>query len=236
MFQKKYLVVLVLSFLPLLLSAQGVTVNSNPPGAEVTLEGDMTVNGLTPVVFMNGLEGKYRLTISEYGYEDYSRWVFLHPDRSIDLTVTLKSKTRFKAALRSMFIPGWGQMYAGQKTKGVFFTLLAAGAASFYLIADNDYNDKFDYYEETLNRYNRATTFEERDVLYRTLSDSRKDAYDAETLRNISIGSLAAIWGVSFLDALLFFPGEKGNVVENSLTVKPDARNGGAQLVFSHKF
>jgi len=236
MFQMKYLYVTALLLLPAVLPAQGITVNSNPPGAEVILDGDVTVHGLTPANFANGLEGKYRLTVREYGYEKHSRWVFLHPDRPLELTITLNPKTRFKAALRSAVIPGWGQVYADQKTKGFLFTFMTAGAAAFYFIADNYYDDKIDKYNDMLSLYNEATTYEERDALYTRLADSKKDAYDAETLRNISIGTVATIWGLSLLDALLFFPGERGNVVVNSLAIKPDARNGGAQIVLSHNF
>jgi len=216
--------------------ASGLIVNSNPPGATAILEGPVTLNGLTPVSFPSELQGKYKLTVKEKGYETYHQNLFLLPDKSVDLTLSLKPKTRFKASLRSLIIPGWGQMYSGQKTKGVFFTLLAAGATGFYFIANDDYNSKYDDYRSTLSDYNGATTVADKETLYNRLAASKKDAYDAEDTRQIAIGTVAAVWGLSLIDILFFFPSERGNVATNSLSIKPDYTDGGAQLVFTHTF
>jgi hypothetical protein len=210
--------------------------NTNPPGADALLEGEVIANGLTPTVFPGELQGKYKLTVKEYGYETYRQTLFLHPDRPLELTLNLKPKTRFKAALRSLIIPGWGQSYSGQKAKGLFFTLLAAGSAGFYFAADNKFDDKLADYNRIHSEYDAALSESEKIDLYNALASSRQSAYDAENRRMIAIGAIIAVWGLNLADIILFFPQEKGNITVNSLTLKPTPDDSGLELVFSHKF
>ncbi len=216
--------------------SSSLILNTNPPGAEALLEGEVIASGLTPTAFPGELQGKYRLTVKERGYETYRKTLFIHPDQPMELTLSLKPKTRFKAALRSLIIPGWGQSYCDRKAKGVFFTLLGAGAASYYFIADNRFNDKLEDYNRINSEYYATTSESEKINLYNALVSSRQNAYDAENRRLIAVGALIAVWGLNFADILLFFPNEKGNVTVNSLTLKPNLNVDGIKLVFSHKF
>ncbi len=217
-------------------SSSGLTVSTHPPGARVILAGDMTIKGLSPIGFPGELQGKYKLTVREDGYETYRQTLFLHPGRPMELTFSLKPKTRFKAALRSLIVPGWGQIYSGRTGKGVFFTILAAGTAGFYFIANDDFNEKLDDYNRINSRYKNAGTEAEKAALYSLLGNAKQEAYDAESKRLIAIGGIIGLWGLNLIDALFFFPQEKGNVTVNSLTIKPNPNYGGAQIVFSHRF
>ena len=214
----------------------GLVINSNPPGASVLLDGALSIDGLTPMRFPSELQGKYKLTLKQFGYETYRKTLFLQPDKPMELNLDLKPKTKFKATLRSIIIPGWGQMYGGQTTKGVMLTMLAIGATGFYFIADNKYNNRLDDYQSIQTAYNTAATDSEKIQIYSLLATAKKNAYDAEGRRQIAIGTVAAVWGLGLIDILFFFPRERGNTAVNSLTIKPDTENGGAQLVLSHRF
>jgi PEGA domain/Family of unknown function (DUF5683) len=240
MLSKWKLAVVILCLLPLAAMAQeqpkGFSVDSSPPGAEVSLIGAITLNGLTPVRFTQALEGNYQVRVKKYGYETYKSSVFLQADRDMNLTVRLSPKTRFKAAARSLLIPGWGQSYTEQKTKGAIFMIMAAGAIASYLIADADFKDKNDHYKLISSEYDNATSYEEKVRLYPQLGTAKKDAYDAENIRRITIGATVAVWGLNLLDVLFFFPEETGSLSVNSIGLKPDLKSGGAQLVLSHRF
>ncbi len=240
MLSKGNLVVIILLFLPLSLLAQqsnsGLTVSSNPVGAEVFLKGDLILSGISPVTFTQGIRGKYNVIVKKYGYETYHSSVYLQPDKAASLNIQLKPKTRFKALARSFIIPGWGQCYSDQKFKGGCFFVLAAGAVSAYFIADADYDDKVHHYENTLGRYQRATLYDDKSTLYQELSSARKDAYDAENLRRITIGAAIAVWGLNLLDLLFTFPEENGSYSVNSLSLKPDLQNGGGTVQLTHRF
>ncbi len=130
-----------------------VTVTSNPSGATVMLSGDMTVAGVTPAIFTQRLAGYFKITAYRDGYENYNSSVLLSGRDATTIDVKLKPKTRVKAALRSIVIPGWGQQYYGAKAKGnvMFVSALVAGATAgiMHLRFDNKRDDYLDF----LKRY-----------------------------------------------------------------------------------
>ncbi len=220
------------AILPVLLSAavssaqeaaQGdLTVRSNPQGALVTLSGEMVVSGVTPVRFRQLLIGKYAVKVECSGYENYSSRAFLDPSRPMSIDIKLTPKTRYKAALRSLVIPGWGQYYAGQRKKAFALTVLTVGSALVYLVSDNDFADKNDEYEAVRLQYAAAGTTAERRRLWPALQTSREDAYNAETARQVTLGVLAGCWGLSLLDALLFFPDERADIRVKGFGIHPE--------------
>lgn len=238
MLTKGILAFLILYLLPAVAIAQGggLSVDTSPPGAEVKVAGAVTVSGLTPIKFMPGLEGNFKVTIKKYGYDTYKSAIFLQAGREVALTVKLKPKTRFKAAARSLFIPGWGQAYTEQKTKGFVFALLALGTIGYYFRTDSDFNDDNDRYESMLRDYNATGSFEEKERLYPLLQDARKVAYDSENKRRIAIGAAIAAWGINLIDILFFFPEERGSTLINSISLQPDINSGGATVALTHRF
>ncbi len=212
----------------------GLVVNSNPPGAQVVVKGDAELAGVTPTRFQQRLIGTYNITVKKSGYESYSTKLVLDPSREATVDATLTPKSAMKAGLRSLFIPGWGQRYSEKKTKGYLFTIGAALAAGGFLIADGNFNNKFDDYEIALDRYNNATTDERRRQLFPELQSAQNHAYDAENMRRVAIGVFAGVWALNVLDALLFFPhdhdDEEITTQKLSITPQTDFNTVGVQL------
>ena len=50
-----------------------ITVTTNPPGAQVSFDGVSLLSGISPVVFTQPIEGKYKLIIRKSGYDTYSK-------------------------------------------------------------------------------------------------------------------------------------------------------------------
>ncbi len=198
-----------------------VAITSNPPGALATLEGEATVSGVTPARFRHLLIGDYRLVVRMYGYETYSTRVYLDPTRTMEFSVNLAPKTRVKAALRSMIIPGWGQYYSDQKTKAWTLALLAAGSAAAYLIADSRFDDKFDEYQTRLREYDATSSVDELHRLHPGLMAAQRDAWDAENARRVTIAVNVGVWALNVLDNLIFFPHHPEGFRVKGLTVKP---------------
>lgn len=115
--------------------------------------------------------------------------------------VTLKSTTapavryivlpdpRIEAAWRSLFVPGWGQRFKGQKAKGKIFSIAAATFASATIAS------------HLLRR--RA----EKDYLAATDKNELNVRYDAfnryHLLRNNLALALGIVWSSQVLDALI---------------------------------
>jgi len=193
----------------------GLVVNSSPTGAEVTLDGEARLTGVTPVFFSHGLPGRYELTVSKFGFEPYSASVIIPDSRVASLDVRLTPKTRLKTALRSLFVPGWGQWYSGRKSTGLGFLALTVIGGVAATVTEIDYNDKRDAYDRLKTEYDLALrdgTIDEVTAIRPALSEAHGGAYDAETRRRIAFAALGSVWAVSFLDAVLFFPSSDASV------------------------
>lgn len=207
-------------------TAGNLLVKSDPPGAEVTLNGEAIVSGITPVQFFHTLIGEYDITIKKHGYESYHTKVVLDPSKQMELNISLSKKTRIKASARSLIIPGWGQRYAGNKFRGNLYTFLAIGTAIGYYFADQDFDREYDRYKVLEKEFDKVRTSgnqSELNRIYPLMIAQQDKAYDKENIRRAAIGSVIAVWGISFIDALFFFPEEKGTFSVKSLSISPEA-------------
>jgi hypothetical protein len=220
-------------------AAKGLDVRSYPQGAQVTLTGEVMVSGITPATFNHTLVGDYKLELRKYGYETYRTHVTLDPAKLTEINVRLSPKTRFKAAARSFIIPGWGQRYTDQKSKGLLFTALAVGSVAAYLIADHDFDDKREVLNDRLRQYDRAYrsgSYDEVVRSYDELDAAQGEAYDAENTRRITIGAVVGVWCLNLVDALFFFPEERTTFSVKGLAVGSSGRPGEVGLSVSMGF
>lgn len=110
-------------------------------------------------------------------------------EQQVSVRYLVVEDTRPAAALRSMVLPGWGQFYKGEKKKGIVLsTLWGVGVVGTVLahIARNNAED--DYLAETDPQKigSRFSTFN-----------------NYHKLRNSLAAFSAAVWVVSYLDAIL---------------------------------
>ncbi len=204
----------------------GVAVVSDPPGAEVVLDGEATITGVSPVQFNQPLIGDYTLRVKRRGWETYTTHLVLDPTKQLNVNVNLSPKTRFKAGVRSFVIPGWGQKYTDQNGKAWLFATLAVGAGVAYLVADNQFDHKYDTYEARLRDYDSIAvdgTQPELQAAWNRLRSAQDKAYDAENVRRATIGAVIGVWAVNMLDVLFFFPDERGTFSIKGVAIAPEA-------------
>ncbi len=208
---------------PLLAQSAGPAINvtSEPSGATVILTGELTVAGVTPTSFSQRLAGLYKITAFREGYETHNSSIVFSGRDATSINIQLRPKTRVRAGVRSLIIPGWGQRYSGAKTKG---TLMTAGAliggltvGILHLKFDSERDEYFDF----LNQYNSKRTVAEREAMLPQLYQEQKEAYDAEQARNLGGAILAGFWIYNFLDAVLFFPDYGIQVSGANLSLEP---------------
>lgn len=203
----------------------GLVITSVPSGVTVFFEGEFNLTVTTPATLPLSLRGRYKIKALKEGYEDWSTNIWLDGTTSKLLSITLVPKTRLKGALRSAFIPGWGQYYYGEKKKAFLFSLSTLGTVIAYVVADADFSDKNDAYIQAKNDYNSARSTEEKFRLKQVLDLKQREAYDAENLRRTTLVLLAAAWGFNFIDALVFFPTSKdGLSISSSISLAPEDR------------
>lgn len=216
-----------------------LTVRSDPQGAFVKLEGGAVVSGVTPARFRHLLIGDYELTLKKDGYETYKTVIELDPSKQMEMDIRLAPKTRFKTAVRSMFVPGWGQMYAGKKTKGVAFFSLTVLAGVGYLFADDEWNYRYDEFARLRDEFDSLSVEGNVEDLQRMYPDfvlAQEKAHDAETVRRVVIGVGIGIWALNVIDALFFFPEQRGTFTVKGLSLTPSADTEQVGLKLSMEF
>ena len=202
----------------------GVTVKTDPPGAQVILSGEARVSGVSPVHFNQPLIGDYELKVVRPGFESHTSHLILDPTRHTAVDVPLSRKTRFKGLVRSTVIPGWGQWYGDRKGKATMFALLMVGSGVAYLVADDYFDDKYDDFEARRSEFDslRASgTRPELEAAWVRLNEAQDEAYDAENIRRVTIGAAIGVWAVNLLDILFFFPDERGTFSIKGIDVSP---------------
>jgi len=205
--------------------------NTNPTGATVYLKGDFELVAKTPANLPSTLTGLYKAKITRPGYESWKGELTFVPGNSNNVNIELKRKTRFKAGLRSLLIPGWGQIYSGNTVRGGLITLSAAVAAGGLYWLDKDYQDKrSDYDIASEAYYNSSSSIDEKNRLKSIMDKQQRRAYNAETDRRNAFYILAGVWTYNLLDAVIFFPDG------DSYYPAVSAIDGGAGLTYTFRF
>ena len=91
------------------------------------------------------------------------------------------------AGYRSLIVPGWGQFYKKNNTKGVLFLAGAIGSVGGFIYADNKHS------------FNMNRSLETNDLTLK--KQFVQKAGDFTTIKNITLGAAAAIWIWNVIDA-----------------------------------
>ena len=192
-----------------MVTAQGggnLQVTTNPSGALVTLNGDLTLSGITPVRFDRTLVGRYQVEVTRDGFERFHSTAYLSESLMTKLDIKLVPKTRVKAFFRSLVIPGWGQRYYGNATKSALLLLGTVAAAAGYVVVKDDYDSKVDVYNDRIADRAVATRWADLPRLDREVRDAQRKANDAEDRLNVVTAIGVGIYAFNLLDAFLLFP------------------------------
>ena len=130
------------------------------------------------------------------------------------LLIRLSPKTRGKAAIRSLFFPGWGQVYGEHKLKGTFISAIQLGLGIGTLFAINSYNDAQDDFERALSNFELSKSQD----AFRALQDKESSAEEAYNLRNTMLIVTGVFWVYNLFDSIVFFSNKGVHIdIESSL-------------------
>ena len=122
------------------------------------------------------------------------------------LAKTSKPKTRGGALMRSLFVPGFGQLYSGNKLFGFAFLGLEAGLIGMAAKSSGDYSTAKSDYDAQLVNYQSATdptAIAEYKSLVESARASMNTANDQMTVFSVAAGG---VWLVSAVHAYLTGP------------------------------
>ena len=117
-----------------------------------------------------------------------------------------KPKTKVGALMRSLVIPGFGQIYSGKKGSGFTILLLEAGFIGMAAKSNNDYLAFQTEWNTQLVNYQSATV--PADIAdYKVLVDqARSDMMDSNDQLNLFIYASAGLWAINTIHAFLVGP------------------------------
>ena len=216
--------------------SHNVRITSNPPGAMVYIEGSMV--GITPCELKFDMIGEYRVRAYKKGYENWTSNVFFSDRNNSPLNIKLSSKTRLMAAIRSIIVPGWGQRYCDNKTKGIIIELVQTGSIISSIVYEVKYRNAVETYNDALKNYNiHKNNFQKHDIYRSIVEDKYSNINSFYKTRNIFLLTAGAVWLYNILDAIFMFPTYHERVLgENSLSSAYQIYNGAPQIVISKTF
>lgn len=191
-----------------------VSVSGEPKGAAVVMN-DTVKLGVLPISTKLAM-GTYNFKIKAKGYHQNAGLLTIDRDQDYSLNLNLRRKSRTRAAISSMFLPGSGQRYSNRPLMGTFYLLAGISSLSLTSVsifkkvdARKAYDDRWSDYQSANNAVDAEAKYIESGIAYNELDARNKDLKTAITIA-------AAVWSVNFLDAIVFFPGKPKVKVEPS--------------------
>ncbi len=123
----------------------------------------------------------------------------------------MRPKTAAASTVRSLIVPGWGQIYKEQPGKGItaFAIAVAAGAGIYY--TNRQTSSAVDNYEKAKLAYDHAVAPNQISASYRQMNDKWSEADRWKTTRNSLAIGLGGVWLLNVVDAALGFPLDRDN-------------------------
>ncbi len=209
------------------------TLDANPSGPTIALEGTERILGATPLLIPAPLTGAYQLGVIEPGFER-SRGEVVFAAREGRVTLErFDQGLAGKRALRSVFLPGLGQLSAGESTRGWSFFSAALALGIGTLIAEKDFLDARDDVR-SLASAPSGLSQEEGDARTIARLTAERDQNSAYRLRNALGGATAAVWGLSVLDAAFFVPSFEARLIKpDLLTIRAHRKTSAGRAIRS---
>jgi hypothetical protein len=173
-----------------------------PPATQVLLDGEPI--GETPRPSIAMTEGDHIVDFSKKYFETDHQLLSFAPDNQTNTPVWDPiPKTRGKAIVKSIMIPGMGQRYYEQRSKGTLFMVSQAASLGVLVIGALQVSDKKDTYTLALDEYNQATDLTQENATWVKLDAAYDDLHDAERLHNTFAGIAIGIYALNLVDMLL---------------------------------
>ena len=139
--------------------------------------------------------GKHQFKVKRKGYYTYNEDIIINTSELLNQNVQLEPKSKGKARLMSVLLPGTGQLYYGTVGKGLIFTGISLGLAYSTFFYNDSFSKSWDQFNIDLENYRNAKTISEIEQAKKTKNDSYAKAIQE---RNITFGS-AGLLGLAWL-------------------------------------
>ncbi len=178
---------------------------SQPPGALVELAGPSTIRGFAPFPLRPEYSGRYALLVSSPGYETARGAVTLRARDGVLRLGSAEGGFRREGVLRSLLLPGYGQLREGRRFQGLLWGFGSAAAAMTALLYEFEFQKVRDDYLESSALLLRGSPSDEgyiglMDNTFRLEANTNARRRD----RDFALGAIGLYWGLGLIDAALF--------------------------------
>jgi hypothetical protein len=174
--------------------------------------------------------GEYDISITKPGFNDYSKTIKIDKNEPYNLNINLEPKSKTTAFLYSTILPGSGQIYSGNTTKGIIIGITTIGAAATFILLNQDYSNKRKQYLEDQEIYENTIDLENIPNLYITMEKSYDEMKNTYDYTRIMVGITGVVWLYNILDSILFFPDQSG------FEISASEKNGNKRLSLNINF
>lgn len=137
-------------------------------------------------------------------------------------------KTRGQAVVRSL-VPGRGQAYKGQRTKGTIIQVASALTAGLAVAGHLSSESAGADYDEARGQYDSAVSQADLDAAFARLQTEWDSVQKAEKLRDLGLYTFIGVYLYNLVDAALGFPLEESQLQMNA----GSTRDGQVRLAFT---
>ncbi len=123
-----------------------------------------------------------------------------------------KQPVKVQALWRSMFLPGWGQMYKGETKRGLFFLSGVVSMIGLAQFSDIARSDAVDNYNVARRNYDLAIDQAEIDTYWSEMESEWDSISRFKNLRNFGIVAAVGVYVWNVIDASRGFPMSKKGV------------------------
>jgi hypothetical protein len=192
---------------------------ANVPWARVVLEGDPSVAGVSPLRVPGPLAGNLWLYVAGPGLEEQRGKVRVVLDENGSHIASYGPLPFRQTVTRAVLYPGFAQMQAQERTKGLTMAAAATAGLALSLWAHDDYRGALDR-RESGEADVAAAPDSTLPAAREALRGDRAEEGHLRDRRDLLLGATAAVWGVSLIDAMVFRPRfDVTEADETSLTV-----------------
>ena len=187
-----------------------------PFDAKITLKGDAGefYSSGKSRAFKNIPVGTYDLTVKKDGYKTQTAELVLTENKTIKRSVRLQtsasvtlSSSKYVSAgstsgnpfVKSLFIPGWGQISNGHN-RGWVYTIAVLGAAGWYYSAYSVHGENMDAYNSAKDIFESNQTVDNALAVNETVKKTDESYKNGMTALYV----LGGVYAINLLDAMLF--------------------------------
>lgn len=184
---------------------QGVlNVAVEPDASLIFIDGSFAGN--SPLESGKIFWGEHTIEVKKKGFYKNKLRVKVFQNEPLSYRFSLKPKSKKRAVLYSFLLPGSGQGYSGNDTRGLSFIMINAFTIGGAIYSRIQYNTASDQYNSDRNAYEKARTAEDIEFW---LNSARSSFDNADRKKKITDGltGLAGLnWFYTIIDAYISFP------------------------------